>query len=478
MRVAVLGAALAGGLGAGGAAFAADIGANDDTPRFQADGGAAIYAEMAAAGLKETVLTLRFTPSRPLDIPARDDLARTIGLAVEAGLRPVLATYPYPPAEVELGLATPELFGAWLGEVAAAFPAVKTYVVGNEPNQPAFIRPQFDASGGNASAALAGALLAAGYDALKAVDPTIVVVGVGLSPRGNDRPNARSNISTSPMRFLRALGDWYRASGRTLPLMDRFSFHPYPNAATDPLERGYPWPNVGFVNLDRLKQGLWDAFEGTPQPTTVTGLRISLDEVGWQVDTTGLPGYLSVENVPVTSEAAQSAIYGELVRRAMCDLDVSNVNVFGFRDDAERAGFQAGLTRVDGTARDSLTAVRLAAAETACVAVAPWRPLKGVAGAVKPPLVRTSTTLTVTPSAAEGATALACVLSGRLPLGVVRTRLDAATSSTPGCTVVPIVVNRPVPITLPRPPARTHWTLGLRVVAETSAKRLSTWSYT
>ena len=42
--------------------------------------------------------------------------------------------------------------------------------------------------------------------------------------------------------------------------MDAFSFHPYPNEATDPLERGYAWPNAGFANLDRLKQ----AAVGTP----------------------------------------------------------------------------------------------------------------------------------------------------------------------------------------------------------------------
>ena len=36
-----------------------------------------------------------------------------------------------------------------------------------------------------------GAILAAAYDALKAVDRDIVVVGVGLSPRGNDNALAR-----------------------------------------------------------------------------------------------------------------------------------------------------------------------------------------------------------------------------------------------------------------------------------------------
>ena len=249
---------------------------------------------------------------------------------------------------MEAGLARPEAFGAWLGELAQRYPTVRQFVVGNEPNQPAFWRPQFSGAK-QRSARTFGPFLAAGYDALKAVDPTLTVVGVGLSPRGNDRPAAKSNVSTSPVRFLASLGAWYRASGRARPLMDGLSFHPYPNAATDPLDRGYPWPNAGFVNLARIKQAAWDAFAGTAQPTTVDGLRLYLDEVGWQVDTTGRAGYAGAENVAVTDEASQAAVYGELVRRAACDPDVAQVNIFGFRDDALRTGFQAGLFRVDGS---------------------------------------------------------------------------------------------------------------------------------
>jgi hypothetical protein len=149
----------------------------------------------------------------------------------------VFATYPYPPGEVADGVALPDAFGAWLAELARQYPDVREFVVGNEPNQPAFWRPQFSGAV-PLSARAFGPFLAAGYDALKSVDPDLTVVGVGLSPRGNDRPDARSNVSTSPVRFLGALGAWYRVSGRDRPLMDGLSFHPYPNSATDPLSRG------------------------------------------------------------------------------------------------------------------------------------------------------------------------------------------------------------------------------------------------
>jgi hypothetical protein len=366
MRLLAAAATLASALLVGAsAAPAVDIGANDDSAKFEADGGVAMYRAMAALGLRQVVIGVRFKPSESVVIQDKKLLDHAIENALAAGLRVVLAVYPYPPRELEAGLGSASLFGSYAAAVASVYPRVRQLVIGNEPNQPAFWRPQFDASGQNVSAAAFGNYLAAAYDALKAADPTLKVVGVGLSPRGNDRPDARNNVSTSPVRFLRALGAWYRRSGRTKPLMDAFSFHPYPNVATDPLERGYAWPNAGFANLDRIKQALWDAFDGTPQPTTLDGLRLHLDEVGWQVDTKGLAGYRGRENVPVTDELTQALVYGELVRRAACDPDVAEASFFGFRDDGLRAGFQAGLARVDGSLRPAAASVAAAIAETA-----------------------------------------------------------------------------------------------------------------
>jgi len=452
-----------------GSAAAADVGANDDTGKFSPDGGAAFYGEMAALGLRQVVVTVRWQPSDPLALAERPLLDLTVAAARAAGLEVVFATYPYPPREVQDGLARPEAFGAWLGELARRYPEVRQYVVGNEPNQPAFWRPQLSASG-QLSARAFGPFLAAGYDALKAVDPALTVVGVGLSPRGNDRPAARSNVSTSPVRFLAALGAWYRASGRSLPLMDGLSFHPYPNAATDPLERGYAWPNAGFVNLDRIKQAVWDAFAGTAQPTTVDGLRLYLDEAGWQVDTTGLEGYVGEENVTVTDEAAQARAYGELVRRAECDPDIAQVNVFGFRDDALRTGFQAGLYRADGTARPSTEAVREAIAEPACAGpgTGPWRPARAVLGA-KPVVRLTRTGVAVELTAAEAAFARVCLLNGWHALSSARRVLAARAMPRGACASVTVAQNRWTTVRLAR--AVTQRTVAVGLVAETNAAR-------
>ena len=337
-RIVTAAACLVALLGGAATASAADVGANDDSAKFAADGGVALYTDMVDNGLEQTVIGVRFKPSEPMQIQDKQLLDRAIPNAIDAGLHVVLAIYPYPPREIEAGLGSPALFGAYVSTVVRAYPQVRQFVLGNEANQPAFWRPQFSHKGVNVSAAAFGRYLAAGYDAVKAVDPELKVVGIGLSPRGNDKPRAKSNISTSPIRFLRALGAWYRASGRTQPLMDSFSFHPYPNSAKDSLDRGYGWPNAGFVNLDRIKQALWDAFNRTAQPTTLTGLKLHLDEIGWQVDTRRLSGYTGAENVPVTDELTQARIYGDLIRRAACDPDVESVSFFGFRDDGAPNG--------------------------------------------------------------------------------------------------------------------------------------------
>lgn len=474
-RVVAAAALLAALLAGASSSRAADIGANDDTGKYLPDSGASLYGDMAALGLKQIVLTTRFKPSDALTIQDKDLLDRTVPAALAAGLRVVLAVYPYPPREIESGLATPALFAGYVGSVATAFPGVTRFVIGNEPNQPAFWRPQFDRRGANASAAAFGPFLAAAYDALKGLNPEIEVVGVGLSPRGNDRPNARNNISTSPIRFLRALGAWYRGSKRTRPLMDGFSFHPYPNKATDPLERGYPWPNAGFVNLDRVKQALWDAFHGTPQPTTVDGLTLHLDEVGWQVDTSKLAGYTGSENVPVTDELTQAAVYADLVRKASCDPDVAEVSFFGFRDDGARTGFQAALQRLDGSARPAAEAVRAAIADSAsaCASLqAPWQPHTEV---IAPSLaVRTDVApMSVRLQAGEDARATVCLSEFVVRRGLYGRR-SAVRSPGARCRGVALSGGRPLDLMLPKPGgARSDLSVAVELAAEANPSRRS-----
>lgn len=357
--------AIAGGtLAFAAGAAAIDFGANDDTGKFKEGGAqAAFFQQMADANLKINVMSSKFNPAAPGTVTDKAFLDRAIPAARAKGLKVVLAIFPTKAKAAAEG-ATAEQFADYVALVARTYPQVREFIIGNEPNQPRFWQPQFS-GGTQVSAAAFGEWLAAAYDALKAIDGGIVVSGIGLSPRGNDRPGAASNVSTSPVRFLKALGDWYRGSGRTKPLMDKISFHPYPNNNSDAVLKGYQWPNVGVPNVDRLKQALWDAFNGTGQPHPESGLEGDADEVGWQVNTEGKPGYTGAENVPVTNEENQAKLYGELVRYIACDAFVVTLNFFGYYDDQPRdAGFQAGLRWVDGVARAANQAVQDAIAET------------------------------------------------------------------------------------------------------------------
>ena len=76
---------------------AADIGANDDFAKYQDDYGAAHFREMAALGLRQVVVPVRFRPSEAVVIQDKAQLDVVVPNALDAGLRVVLAVYPYPP---------------------------------------------------------------------------------------------------------------------------------------------------------------------------------------------------------------------------------------------------------------------------------------------------------------------------------------------------------------------------------------------
>jgi hypothetical protein len=217
-------------------------------------------------------------------------------------------------------------------------------------------------------------LLAASYDALKAVNPSINVIGIGLSPRGNDNPFAASNVSISPVRFIHDVGVAYRTSKRTKPLMDELGFHPYPNQNNDPPLKGYPWPKAGFPNLNRLKQAVWDAFNGTAQPifaergkaAPARALKLDLDETGWQV---AIPAalkdlYTGKESVTPIDEVTQAQYYSDIVRFVSCDPDVRSLSFFHLIDEQDLDRWQSGLMRRDDSKRPSYTAVKNAIAQT------------------------------------------------------------------------------------------------------------------
>jgi hypothetical protein len=371
---------------AGSSAGAIGVGIADNTVLGSPDGGAAYLGVMNDIGLRELRLPVKWDPARSTEIDNRRQIKALLPVAAVRGVNVAFSIQPGTATAVTASPEAASRFVAFEQLVARTFPTVKDIIVGNEPNQPYFWQPQFDAQGRNVSAGAYEALLAASYDALKAVNPQIDVIALGLSSRGNDDQRASGNVSTSPVKFISGMGAAYRASGRTLPLMDELAYHPYPRRDTDPLTAGILWPNAGATNLDRVKQAVWDAFHGTAQKTFEDGLRVRLDEVGWQVAVPRrmLNSYFGAETVRPTDEATQASIYASLVRYEACDPSVDALLFFGLRDEPNLARWQAGLMRADGSVRPSYRSVQTVLSETGgkCVGkMRVWRHSTTVQGA-------------------------------------------------------------------------------------------------
>ena len=362
MRAIVFAALLCALAAVGPAAAAPRFGIADDAGKYADDGGPAFFERIRALGMTDNRITILWHPDRPATIVERAFLDRAVPAATAEGVRIVFHVYPAQPRGLTAAPVRQVQFARFLRQLARAYPDVREFVVGNEPNQPRFWQPQFTSAGRGASARSYATLLAASYDALKAVSPEIKVIGLGLSGRGNDVPYARSNASTSPVRFLRDLGAAYRASGRKKPLMDELGVHPYPRSDRDSVLTGDRWPRAGLVNLGRVKQAFWDAFAGTAQPTVEDGLKLRIDEIGWQVAVpeSRADAYTGRETSSVTSEPAQAANYVKLVQLAVCDPSISGLYLLHLKDDPDLERFQSGLERADGSRRPAFAAVRQA----------------------------------------------------------------------------------------------------------------------
>jgi hypothetical protein len=358
------------------------VGVSDDLPIAAPGVAAEFYAAMRDVGLRENRIAVKWDPVQPTAIANDAGIERALAEAGAQGVNVVLSLYPLRPRALTDSAAAPAQFAAWTAIVARRFPQVRDFIVGNEANVNSFWQPQYGPNRKAISCATYTGVLAASYDALKSVNPAIDVIGIGLSPRGNDNPTARSNPSVSPVRCIRDMGLAYRASKRTRPLMDELSFHPFPNLSTDPLGRGYQWPNAGLANLDRIKQAVWDAFFGTGQPVfpessfgrfgslaaiaASDSLRFRLNEVGWQVEivASARGAYFGRENVATTDETSQAEIYSQAIPFIACDPAVRSLLFFHLIDDPNLDRWQSGLIRADRTRRPSYESVKAAIART------------------------------------------------------------------------------------------------------------------
>ncbi len=369
-------AACVAALGLGAATASADNitwGVNDDAGKYERGDGP-FWSTLLGVGMTSNTVTVRWdeTSATGFDGNDADFLAPSLAAAKAAGVSVTFDVYPRHTSALA-DPANAARFAAWLASLAQTYPDVREYVVMNECNTSLFANPQY-AGGQNVSAARCGAFLAAGYDALKAVDPAIFVWGLGLSPRGNPVPkDGSSPRATNPLDWLKFLGQWYRQSGRSAPLMDGLDVHPYPIPQNLPFETGYNDPtSFSVANLPRVYQAFWAAFQGTGQKTVGPGrLPVSLNEVGIQTTpaATVAGKYTGTENGDGVSstggEDYQAAWYAKLVDFALCDADIAKVNIFKLVDVTALEGWQSGLFYQGYVAKLSAAAFKAELAKTA-----------------------------------------------------------------------------------------------------------------
>jgi hypothetical protein len=363
-------ASFAGALLLAGPAHAMDVGVVDDYG-IAPDNSTWFFDSLGDLGMRENRVSIFWDAAAPTTIHRQEALDLYVPFASARGVRVIFAVSPAKARDITAAPNRAAQYAAFLQQLARTYPSVKDYVIGNEPNQPRFWQPQFGRGGVAVSPGAYYGMLARSYDALKAVDPSITVIGVGLSPRGNDAPNARDNRSVSPVRFIAGIGKAYRKARRQRPIMDELAFHPYPDRDTDSLMKGYRWPNAGVPNLGRIKQAFWDAFRGTRQHTFREGtgrgrMVFRLDEIGWQVGIvpSARAAYFGRESVRTTTEASQAAIYGQAIRYLACDASVRSTLFFLLRDEPDLDRWQAGPIRADGSVRPAYGAIKSAIAQT------------------------------------------------------------------------------------------------------------------
>jgi hypothetical protein len=257
-------------------------------------------------------------------------------------------------------------FAAYAASVAKAFPQIRDFVVGNEPNLNTFWRPQFGAGGKDVAASGYLNLLARTYDALKAVSPHIQVIGGALAPRGSDRPGTKRDTH-SPTRFIEDLGAAYKASGRTKPVMDAFAIHPYMRTSKlSPTETHADSTTITLADYSKLVALLGHAFGGTAQRGG--DLPIYYTEFGVQtrVPAADRHAYTDV-NSPSAGDAVspdtQANYYREALELAACQPTVKALFIFHTFDEIDLAGWQSGLYYADQKPKPSLPAFEKAAAE-------------------------------------------------------------------------------------------------------------------
>jgi hypothetical protein len=301
-----------------------------------------------------------------------------------SGSRIVVAVYGARGADAPVSAPGRDEYCSYVRSILARYPQINDVVIWNEPNLTFYWRPQFNPDDTSAAPAAYQQLLAHCWDVLHAFRPSVNLIGPVVSLWGNDNPNAISNISHSPLGFIRELGQAYRASGRTRPILDTFGHHPHPPSADErPWKRHDSSVYVSMGDWGKLMNALAEAFEGTAQPLPGQGPSIWWLEVGYQTLIDGdkehfyqgqetwrgpVPDFVGGEpefpppheQSPAPDQATQLI---DSLRLAFCQPYVEAFFNFLLWDEPNLARWQSGVLWTDRSRKGSYDAFRGAIAE-------------------------------------------------------------------------------------------------------------------
>jgi hypothetical protein len=354
-------------------------GFSDDMPRAIGPGAVTPARELGAGAFR---FTLQWRHGQTF-LAESDFIDFRDAVRDTAGLKVVLAVYNLgSPPQTELAR---DQYCAYVRDALTRLPSIRDVVIWNEPNKILFWSPQLETGDAAAAPVAYEALLARCYDVLHGAFADVNVIGLALSPTGND--NAGSH---SPGAFIRAVGAAYRASGRARPLFDTVGHHAYGFRASE-----RPWrKHIGSTILsqgdwNKLMYNLWLAFDGTAQEIpSAGGVGIWYMEGGSQtaIDTEKTPAYTGTENVAVIPDYAggepeapppaettpapdQHTQVLDSLRLAACQPYVRAYFNFLLFDEPRLAGWQSGAFWADRTPKDSLPGFRQAISEATAATV-------------------------------------------------------------------------------------------------------------
>jgi hypothetical protein len=326
-------------------------------------------------GMKAFRITLSWRPDQTA-LTATDRARLSTAVGGRAEMRVILAVYG---SLAPVHPSWREQYCTYVRNVLDEFPQIKDVVIWNEPNLSYYWQPQFNFDGTSAAPVAYEALLARCWDVLHAARPSVNVIAPATSLWGNDNPRAISNVSHSPVNFIRGMGDAYRASGRDRPIFDTFGHHPHPQDASERPWKVHQDPTqISEGDLGKLVEVLRDEFVGTAQPVPGNGLSIWYLEDGYQttIDQAKRLLYSDYENWPHTvpdyaggepdwpPPSADSPAPDQwtqiidAVRLAYCQPYVGAYFNFLLWDESSLIRWQSGMLWADGTPKDSYPAFK------------------------------------------------------------------------------------------------------------------------